>query len=129
MGAAPARRPPGPATVPAAERGALTIAERVVAKVASRAAYEVLSAAPEHPYGPGGRRPSASAEVRSGTARIRLGVELAYPVDIGAVCARLRNGVADRVRGLTGMKVPEVPVRVDRLHPVTGIPGERGTVR
>lgn len=112
---------PGPRTlvrVPAAERGATRIADRVVAKVASRAAHEVLSDAPERHRELAGRGPHASVSVRSGNARIRLTVELAYPSDIGAVCAALRREVAHRVHSLTGMRVPEVAVEVQRLHPV-----------
>lgn len=126
---APARGPRPAVRVPAAERGATRIADRVVAKVASRAAYEVLSTAPERHEELEGGPPSASVTVRSGTARIRLTVELAYPVDIGAVCGRLRREVAERVRELTGMSVPEVVVQVERLHPRVGAQERAGRVR
>jgi uncharacterized alkaline shock family protein YloU len=115
---APATGPNVVVRVPAADRGATRIADRVVAKVASRAAHEVLSGAPERHRALAGRGPNASVAVRSGTARIRLTVELAYPSDIGAVCAALRREVAERVHALTGMRVPEVSVQVQRLHPL-----------
>jgi uncharacterized alkaline shock family protein YloU len=106
--------------VPAAERGATRIADRVVAKVASRAAHEVLSGAPERHRELAGRGPNAAVAVRSGMARIRLTVELAYPSDIGAVCAALRREVTARVHALIGMPVLEVAVQVQRLHPLVG---------
>ena len=97
-----------------------------MAKIASHAAYEALWHA-RWPAGaspvPGrgetvgrGGHPQASVAVRGAAVRVRLFVELAYPVDIGAVCAALRRGVADRVESLTGMTVTEVVVTVERLH-------------
>lgn len=126
---APVVGPRPPARVPPAERGATSIAERVVAKVASRAAYETLSTAPERYEELTGERPAASVTVRSGSARIRLTVELAYPVDIGAVCGRLRREVAVRVRELTGLSVPEIVVQVERLHPRVRAQERAGRVR
>ncbi|MCF3134824.1 Asp23/Gls24 family envelope stress response protein [Streptomyces olivochromogenes] len=117
----------GPVTVVApGERGALRIADRVVAKVAARAAREAVgpltedAAAPHasvvvHPHalgsGQAGDRPVA-------TARIRVHLELDYPCDIGARCAAVRRHVVERVGALVGMEVPEVAVQVERLHPV-----------
>ncbi|GAB2623404.1 hypothetical protein GCM10027168_64220 [Streptomyces capparidis] len=106
-----------PARVEPADRGATRIADRVVAKVASRAAREVLDRAGLRYRELTGRAPHASVAVRSGSARIRLTVELGYPCDIGAVCGELRREVAERVRSLTGMEVPDVVVTVERLHP------------
>ncbi|MFR0356551.1 hypothetical protein [Streptomyces sediminimaris] len=120
-GVAEPRRPL--AAVAPGERGALRIADRVVAKIAAEAAREVLSDRPPDaapPYatvvvrphsapGPGGAAPVAAAHVR-------VHVELGYPCDIGARCARVRRHVASRVRALVDMEVPEVAVHVDRLH-------------
>ncbi|MFF4271330.1 hypothetical protein [Streptomyces sp. NPDC001536] len=103
------RRPP--TVVPAGERGATRIADRVVAKVASQAAREALGAlprdtAPAH----------AAVVVHHGTVRVRVHLELAYPADIGARCARVRRHVVERVVALVGMEVSEVVVHVERLH-------------
>jgi uncharacterized alkaline shock family protein YloU len=97
--------------VPAAERGALRIADRVVAKIAARAAREVLEAPPED-----GAAPHAEVSVRDGVARVRVGLELGYPLDIARSCDRVRHQVASRVRELAGMEVPEVTVTVEQLH-------------
>lgn len=105
---------PGPP--PAAERGALRIADRVVAKIAAQAAGEVLADAPGAELVPRDRSPHASVSVRKDSARLRLTLELGYPTDIGAVCGSVRSHVTTRVEELTGMAVPEVAVEVERLH-------------
>lgn len=113
--------------VPAADRGATRIADRVVAKLAARAAREVLGPdAPAGPYGPvrRGEAPSATAAVRvppgtdgtGGVATVRVSVELGYPSDIGAQCGAVRRHVAARIRELAGMEIAEVLVAVERLH-------------
>ncbi|MGW7416314.1 hypothetical protein [Streptomyces sp. NPDC054863] len=101
------------AVVPAAERGATRIADRVVAKIAARAAREALGVLPE-----GGSAPHAEVTVHGAAARVRIGLELGYPSDIGGQCALVRRQVTDRVGELAGMAVPEVTVLVERLHRV-----------
>ncbi|MDG9715061.1 Asp23/Gls24 family envelope stress response protein [Streptomyces sp. DH24] len=106
---------------PPGERGATRIADRVVAKIASQAAREALGAPT-----PDGRPPHATvamlpaagraAGTPGGVARVLVHVELDYPCDIGARCREVRRQVAERVGTLVGMKVPEVAVRVERLH-------------
>ncbi|MFI8998413.1 hypothetical protein [Streptomyces sp. NPDC053542] len=51
-----------------------------------------------------------------GEARVQVFVELGYPCDIGAECGAVRRQVTERVWALAGMTVPEVAVRVTRLH-------------
>jgi uncharacterized alkaline shock family protein YloU len=113
--------------VPPGERGAMRIADRVVAKIASQAAREALAGAPEARRVPVGARPHATVSVRSVSApgrtdsphdeaRVRVAVELGYPSDIGAQCGAVRREVAQRVRALAGMDVLTVFVTVERLH-------------
>jgi uncharacterized alkaline shock family protein YloU len=112
--------------VPAGERGATRIADRVVAKIAAQAAYEALSDGPEAHTVPHGRasvphavvsvRAGSSRSGRPGQARIRIAVELGYPSDVGAQCGAVRRQVVLRVRELAGMEVPGVAVEVERLH-------------
>jgi uncharacterized alkaline shock family protein YloU len=124
-GTAELRRPP--AVVPPGERGETRIADRVVAKIASQAAREAVGKLSEdiaRPYAnvvvlPHSRLRS-SGGTPIGTARIRLHLELDYPCDIGARCARVRRHVVERVGALVGMEVPEVVVHVERLHPAHG---------
>ncbi|MFI1091521.1 Asp23/Gls24 family envelope stress response protein [Streptomyces sp. NPDC020917] len=108
-----------PAQLPAADRGSLRIADRVIAKIAAHAAGEVLSGAPGAELVPKEAEPHASVSVRKGprnAARLRLTLELGYPADIGSVCGLVRRHVTSRVEALTGMEVPEVAVEVERLH-------------
>ncbi|MFJ6630547.1 Asp23/Gls24 family envelope stress response protein [Streptomyces sp. NPDC091376] len=99
--------------IAAAERGATTIADRVVAKIAARAAREALTRVPE-----GGSAPQATVTVHHDHARVRVALELDYPCDIGGQCRAVRRHVAERVEALAGMAVPEVHVQVERLHSV-----------
>lgn len=117
-----ARLPAG--AVPPAERGATTVADRVVAKIAAQAAREAAG-----PLPPDAARPHATVVVRPharrrpdvGTpldaAHVHVHLELGYPGDIGSRCREVRRHVTERVGTLTGMAVPEVAVRVERLHP------------
>lgn len=114
----------GPAAVAPGERGATRIADRVVAKIASRAAREAVG-----PLPPGAAPPHATVVVRHEAARIRVHVELDYPGDIGGRCAQVRRQVVDRVRALTGMHVPEVVVLVERLHLTAALEAARGRTR
>ncbi|GHH55216.1 Asp23/Gls24 family envelope stress response protein [Streptomyces candidus] len=100
-----------PASVPAADRGALQIADRVVTKIAARAASEALGDTPPA----GVAAPHAEVAVRDSRARVRIGLELGFPSDIAAQCALVRRQVSLKVRELAGMEVPEVTVVVDRL--------------
>ncbi|GGV17206.1 hypothetical protein ACIRPR_08020 [Streptomyces griseoflavus] len=106
-----------PAAVVAGERGATTIADRVVAKIASQAAREAIGTLP-----PGAAPPHASVIVRHDAARVRVHVELGYPGDIGGRCRAVRRRVVERVRDLADMAVPEVVVQVERLRPAAAAP-------
>ncbi|MCX4663038.1 hypothetical protein GT204_06280 [Streptomyces sp. SID4919] len=109
--------------VDAAERGATAIADRVVAKIAAQAAREALTGLPR-----AAAPPHATVVVHKDSARVRVVLELGYPSDIGAQCGAVRRQVAERVRTLAGMTVPEVTVQVERLHsPLDS--GTRGRTR
>lgn len=133
-------------SVAPAERGATTIADRVVAKVAAQAAREALHHAWRDPDAAHGARavprghdcaPHASALVRrppegssaTGSARVRVAVELGYPSDIGGQCRAVRRHVATTVKRLVGMEVLEVAVDVERLHSAPLSRAESGRVR
>ena len=100
------------ARVAPGERGATRIADRVVAKVAARAAREALG-----PLHPDAARPYATVDVHHDTAHVRVHLELDYPCDIGARCREVRQHVVERVVALVGMEVSEVAVQVERLYP------------
>ncbi|MEU6817654.1 hypothetical protein [Streptomyces sp. NPDC046860] len=116
------RTPPG-------ERGFTRVADRVVAKIAARAAREAIAPLPRNltaPHATVDVRPRArgtgpAEDSPFGTARVRVALELEYPGDIGARCAAVRRRVTERVGTLANMEVPEVVVQVERLR----LPGER----
>ncbi|MEU9013513.1 hypothetical protein AB0D12_27865 [Streptomyces sp. NPDC048479] len=114
----------GRGSVAAAERGATTIADRVVAKIASQAAREALHGVPE-----GGSPPHATVTVHHDAARVRVSLELDYPSDIGAQCGAVRHRVVQRVKALAGMDVPEVAVLVERLHSAHSRTAAQGRIR
>ncbi len=118
-----------PVQMPAVERGSLRIADRVIAKIAAQAAGEVLTDAPHADLVPDDVRPHATVSIRKDTARLRLSLELGYPADIGAVCGSVRRHVIGRVESLTGMRVPEVAVEVERLHSAASRRLDEGRVR
>jgi uncharacterized alkaline shock family protein YloU len=110
--------------VPAGERGATRIADRVVAKVASQAAREAVGELAKD-----AARPHANVVVHHETARVLVHLELDYPTDIGSRCATVRRHVVERVGALVGMEVPEVAVHVERLHPAPRPGAAQGRTR
>ncbi|MGW8552959.1 hypothetical protein [Streptomyces tubercidicus] len=125
--------PPAAATaVPAGERGATRIADRVVAKIAARAAREALRQ--ESPHARTDAHATVTVHQRDdrqnfGEARVRIAVELGYPSDIGGQCRVVRRHVTERVTELANMTVPEVAVEVERLHSPLLDRTDRGRVR
>jgi uncharacterized alkaline shock family protein YloU len=110
------------------ERGTTTIADRVVERIAARAARESGPVA-----GPGGVRslaggddPRASATVDGSVAVVRISLGVVYPAPVGATARAVRAGVRDRVREMTGIDVRQVDIDVTRL---TGADEQRRRVR
>ncbi|MEU2135109.1 Asp23/Gls24 family envelope stress response protein [Streptomyces sp. NPDC018352] len=140
--------------IPRGERGATTVSDHVVAKIASHVAREALSRFTDSArHVPSGRRtPRVTTSVRRapernehaagrdgdathgrpallGEVRMRIAVELGYPSDIGAQCAAVRREVIERLRTWAGMDVSELTVSVERLHSVHSRHGDRERVR
>lgn len=129
-GAGPAGQPGQAGHLPPpAERGATVIPDRVVARVAARAARTAQARRAGLP--PDRRRgsapPDASAATHGGSVRLGLSLDLPYPTDIARVSQRIQRDVAERVTQLTGLRVAEVTLTVRRL--VTGGGPDRGRVR
>ncbi|WP_329568736.1 hypothetical protein [Kitasatospora sp. NBC_01266] len=97
---------------PPAQRGQLRIADRVLSRIAELAARDALG--PDRVGDP----PRVTVAVAEGVARVRVGVELPFPADLGRWAAAVRAEVAERVGTLTGIPTREVVVVVERLHPV-----------
>lgn len=116
--------------------GRLSIDDRVVAKVASRAAAEnsdagavatrLLGAAVPGLDRLGGRStsleslPKATATVDGSTAFIAVQVSVRYPAPLVETTEAVRSAVRDRVGQMTGLSVAEVDISVDAL--VTDLP-------
>ncbi|MEU6737464.1 DUF6286 domain-containing protein [Streptomyces physcomitrii] len=99
---------------PAAERGATEVADRVVRKIAERAASEAVTATKT------ARKVSLSRRGR--TAHLALEVRLPYPSDLPESGELIRRHVTGRTEELTGIRVPSTRVTVARL----ATPGELG---
>ncbi|MEW2135362.1 Asp23/Gls24 family envelope stress response protein [Streptomyces sp. NPDC005409] len=103
-----------PALPPAAERGATVIPDKVVARIAARAAREALhrQAGTTHT---GLAAPRASAAVAGGSARLGLTLDLPYPADLAGAAGEVQQYVGERVAQLTGMNVTEVALTIEHL--------------
>ncbi|MGW6917779.1 hypothetical protein ACWGB8_28720 [Kitasatospora sp. NPDC054939] len=106
-----------PQPVTARERGATVIPDRVVARIAARAGREALAAQPHRPTRPAPPTPDASAHVHGDSARIRLAIELPYPIDLAEASRELQRRVTQRVGSLTGLEVTEVALAIRHLLP------------
>lgn len=117
----PAARSTGP-VLPAAERGATVIPEKVIARIAVRAAQEALGALTDTSSTSDTSRalaglaaPRASVTVGSGAARLALTLGLPYPADLAGASRHVQHHVSERVAHLTGMRVTEVTLAIEQL--------------
>ncbi len=100
-------------------RGSLTIADKVVEKVASIAAREIEHVTDTRAGWTQMYRslPKASAKVAGGRARIGVEVAASWPSSLPAVTAQVRDHVNNQVTQLTGVTVVAVDVTiVDVVH-------------
>jgi len=107
------------------QRGRTTIADRVVARVATRAVAEVAQAggAARQLIGitlgrQSGQGPArVSARVDGNLAMIEIRLTLAYPAPVRSLSREVRRHVMERVASLTGIEVRHVDIEVARLLP------------
>ncbi|MFC9817169.1 Asp23/Gls24 family envelope stress response protein [Streptomyces virginiae] len=105
----------------AAERGATVIPDKVVARIAARAAQESLASLPATPAAPVAlTSPHASATTGGGAARLRLTLDLPYPLDLAGAARHVQHYVSERVTRLTGMHVTEVTLAIEHLAAADG---------
>lgn len=141
----PFSTPPRPGTSPVtaagadagrSDRGNVTIDDRVVVKIASRAAAEnpdvggvatkVLGATVPGLDRLGGRAtaldslPKTTAETDGTQAYLAIELSVRYPAPLPATTAAVRRTVSERVHVLTGLEVAEVDIVVGAL--VTDLP-------
>lgn len=100
-------------------RGRTVIADRVVERIATRAAAESGPVT-----GPGGGlpglrgsavRPRVTASVRGRVATVRVALGVTYPAPVRTVTRGVRERVRARVREMTGIDVRQVDIAVARL--------------
>ena len=105
-----------PLTLPApAERGSTRIADRALARIASRAATEELARHTTDPGRLGTPRTSAS-QGRKGIS-VRVGLDLPYPADVAAVSRAVHRHVTERLSRLAGADTLRITLVVERLVP------------
>lgn len=108
--------PAGPA-VPAELRGRTDIPERVVTRIAARAAREVeqVVAVRERKATALGRRTRAVMD--GGLVTLELEVTVRYPAPLLHVAEEIRRHVNDRVHTLTGLTVGHIDIDVTGVVP------------
>lgn len=99
----------------AAVRGTVTVADRVVRKVAAQAAREAVT-------GTGGKVTKTSAAVRGHSATASVGIALAYRGSADEAARAVQEHVANRTAQLTGLQVPAPRISVHELIPRTSTP-------
>lgn len=101
--------PEGEGLPPAAERGTLVIADRVVAGIARIAAQEVRGTVVI-----GGRKslPRTKATVASRRTRLSVQIAVEWPYQLSAVGGAVRDLVVERVTRLTGLAVDGIEVTI-----------------
>ncbi|WP_327681949.1 hypothetical protein [Kitasatospora sp. NBC_00458] len=114
---------PAPAAREPAARGRLRLADRVYARIAARAAREALTEARRGRDGPGepprvsvtSTAASVSAAVSPAAVTVRVAVDLPFPADLAALARAVRDRISAQLGALTGTRVTEVVVVVERL--------------
>ncbi|GAA4223593.1 putative alkaline shock family protein YloU [Streptosporangium album] len=122
---AEATRPAQPAlpvrpAVPAEQRGRTDIPERVVSRIAARAAGEVAGVREVRDRWPlsfGGR---TRAAVDGELTTLSLDVSVEYPTPLLQVTEAVRRHVADRVHVLTGLHIGHIDIDVTDVVPPRG---------
>lgn len=116
----------------ASERGSLTVAERVVERVAGFAVTRVdgATAAPRRVLGVnvGGARPDAeasvSARVDGHTATVEATIAVSWPQPVRDVASRVRRRIRDDVARIADVHVAQVDLEVVSL-PLASAPRRR----
>ncbi|MCJ0872660.1 DUF6286 domain-containing protein [Streptomyces sp. AP-93] len=96
-------------------RGTLTVADRVVRKIAEEAAREAV-------VGHGGSVTRGSATVRGQSARVGVDVTLPYRGSAGETARAVQEHMTARTSHLTGMSVPGSRIRIRELATVAALP-------
>lgn len=106
----------GPAGVDLESRGITTLADRVVEKIAARAATEVAhcTGIPRAVVGITTGKPAVQADavIDGSVARLSLRLGIEYPAPITATTRRVRGHVVEAVQRMCGVKVDHLDITV-----------------
>ncbi|MER5636538.1 hypothetical protein ABT095_06270 [Kitasatospora sp. NPDC002227] len=97
-----------------ADRGALRCADRVLARIATRAVREALAPTP------GARPTRVTVTTSHHAARLTVHLTLPFPADLPALAALARTAATTHVETYTGTKVRHVHIVVDAFTPTGG---------
>ncbi|MFF3439880.1 Asp23/Gls24 family envelope stress response protein [Streptosporangium sp. NPDC002721] len=120
---------PSRQAVPAERRGRTDISDRVVSRIAARAAGEVARVREVGERGPLSFRGGTRATLDGELATLRLDVTVEYPTPIREVAEEVRRHVAERVMVLTGLDVGHIDVLVTNVTPADDDHGGHGASR
>jgi uncharacterized alkaline shock family protein YloU len=95
--------------------GTITIAERVVEKLAARAVLDLPDAAAAGHRVLGRAAPNVSARVDGEVAVIDLEIGVRWPAPVPQVTTAVRRHVRERLTALTGLTIAEVRIVVTDL--------------
>ncbi|MDP9849462.1 Asp23/Gls24 family envelope stress response protein [Streptosporangium lutulentum] len=111
--------------VPIEQRGRTDIAERVVSRIATRAAEEVARVRKVGERGPLTFRGGTRAIVDGELTAVRLDLTVEYPAPLLHVAEEVRRHVTERVHRLTGLAVGHIDIDVTNVVPPrTAFPAE-----
>jgi uncharacterized alkaline shock family protein YloU len=104
-------------------RGSVTVAGRVVEKIAAVAISDVeqASGVPRRLLGQSlerlgsSNRPRVSATIDGSEVRLKLTVSVEYPAPVRVVAAQVRDAVRDQVNTFTGLTVGRIDITVPAL--------------
>ncbi|GAA3005322.1 Asp23/Gls24 family envelope stress response protein [Streptosporangium longisporum] len=102
----------GRPAVPAEQRGRTDISDRVVSRIATRAAGEVARVRKVGERGPLSFRGGTRATVDGELTTLRLDVTVDYPAPLREVAQQVRSHVAERIMALTGLYVGHIDIDV-----------------
>ncbi|MER5645716.1 Asp23/Gls24 family envelope stress response protein [Streptosporangium sp. NPDC002524] len=117
---------PSRQAVPAEQRGRTDISDRVVSRIAARAAGEVARVREVGERGPLSFRGGTRATLDGELTTLRLDVTVEYPAPIREVAEEVRHHVARRVMALTGKDVGYIDVLVTNVASTRDDHGDHG---
>lgn len=117
-----------PGQVEPVDRGTLTVADRVIDKLAAHAATFVEGVVPAGSTLDrlaGRQLPRATSQVRGRQARVGVQIAVAWPQPLADTAGEVRTTVTQELTRLSGPTVVAVDVTVDRVELPNSLTGRR----